>query len=237
MHRPGHCIALEPARALLDPGQRAAVRLFPGNACEQLCPVTAAGQADAQIGVFGDVMRIPAAQFLQRLAAEEQRGAAQGHHKAHARNPGQHGAKPGRVFDGETARQPVRARVVIVQNALQAGDFGAGIGEMAHHDMQLFGFGHVFGVIDPDHRSAAEVQRIVQRARLGLDRTVRDGHNPHPARQAGPGQGIPRGVIVFLDHQQDIQQLARIVQPPEPADQSAGDVALLEQRHHDRHDG
>ena len=103
--RPGHHVALDPARALPDPGQGAAVRLFPRDGVDQFGPVAVAGQADAQIGILGHVVRIPAAQRLQRGAAEEQRGAAQRDRQAQALQAGQDHAEPGGVFEREAARR------------------------------------------------------------------------------------------------------------------------------------
>ena len=65
--------ALEPARALLDPRDKAAVRLFVGDGVQHPGAIAAPGQAHAQIGVLGDVPGVPAADLLQQVAAKEQR--------------------------------------------------------------------------------------------------------------------------------------------------------------------
>ena len=107
VHPPGHRVALDPARALLDPGPGAAIGLFLGHRVDQLGAVAVAGEADAEVGVFGDVVRVPAAELFEGGAAEEQGGAAERHREAHLFEPGQDDAEPGGVFDGEGARQPV----------------------------------------------------------------------------------------------------------------------------------
>ncbi len=233
--RPGHHVALDPARALLDPGDHPAVRLFGGDGVDQFGPVAVAEEAHAQVGVLGDVVGIPAAQFLDHRAAEEQRGAAQRNGQAQALDAGQHQPEPGGIFDGEAARQPVGAGVVVIQHALQAGDFGAAAVEAVDDLADLAGFGGILGIIDADDRAAAMVERQVQGAGLGLDPALGHRHHPHPGRQCSRGQGGAGHGILGLDGQHHIKQFARVVQPRQPAHQAGRDVAFAVERHDDRH--
>ena len=61
---PSHHIALDPARALLDPRERAAVGFFKRRGVDQFGAVAVAEQAQAQIGVFGHILRVPAAEVF-----------------------------------------------------------------------------------------------------------------------------------------------------------------------------
>ncbi len=234
---PGHRVALEPARALLDPRQRAAVRLFMGGEVRDLDPHPHAREADAQVRVLGHVPGVPRARPLQRVAAEELRGAAQRHDQPHARHAGQHRAEQRRVFDREAARQPVGARVVEVERALDAGHVRGRRRHVAGDLVELPRLWPVLGIPDADDVAAAEAQRVGQRAGLRLDRPV--GHDDD-AQPAGQGDAVERGagdLVCLLDHQDDVAEFARIGEPRQPPDQLAGHVRLVEQRHHDRDQG
>ena len=191
-------------------------------------------KAQAQIGILGHVMRVPAAQLLDDRAAEKQRRPPQRHHKAQPRKARQDDTEPGGIVDGEAARQPVVPGVVEIELPLQAGDILGRGGKAAHDLDDLAGIGFILGIPDPDDRAAAEIEREVQCARLGPDRPVRHPDHPHPARQPVPGKGRMGGAIVVLDHQEDVEQFLGIVDPAQPFDQTRDDVALAKERHHDR---
>ncbi len=174
--------------------------------------VAMARQTDAQIGVFGHVVGIPAAQFFQRIAAEKQRGAAQRNGKAQPLQPRQEHAKPCVVFHRKTARQPVGARVVEIQQPLQTGHLRPAFMEPAHDLVNLVGVRGIFGVINPDDRATAEIQREIHRPRFGAHSAGGHFGHAHPMRQMGAAQGFAGGVIVGLDHQTDIQQFFGVVQ-------------------------
>ena len=196
-----------------------------------------AGDSQAQIGIFGDVMRIPTAQILQRMAAEKQRRAAQRHRQPQPFYARQEQPEPDGIFGGETACQPVVAGVVEIQHALQAHDLGVANGKPFNHFADLVGGGGIFGVIDPDDRPTTMIQRIVQGAGLGFHHPGRNRDHPHPCGQRGARQSVSRQHVVFFDHQQHIQQFSRVVQPPQPLNQTRGDIAFAVKRHHRRNEG
>ena len=234
---PGHRVALEPARALLDPRDRAAVGFLVGGEIRNLDAQAHARQAHAQVGVLGDVPGVPRARPFQRLAAEELRRAAKGHDQPHARHAGQDGAEKRGVFDREAARQPVGARVVEVESALHAGDVGGGRGQMARHLVKLLGLGPVLGVPDADDVAAAETERVGERPWLGPDGPVGHDDDAQPARQGHAGKCFTGDLVRFFDHQHDVAEFARVCQARQPPDQLARHVRLVKQRHHDRDQG
>ena len=128
--------------------------------------------------------------------------------------------------------------IVEVEHALQAGDRGRRAGESAATTRaDLVRVGRILGVIDADDAAPAEVERIVQRARLGLAarRRARRSTRIQGGRSAG-SSAARVSVIALLDHQQHVQQVARIVEPRQAAHQARGDVGLAVKRHDDRHD-
>ena len=237
VHRIGHRIALEPARALLDPGPDAAIRLFQRDGVDQFGPVSVPRQAHAQVGILGHVVRVPAPQLLEQRAAKEQRRPPQRHDQPQPVQPRQHQPEPHGVFDGETAAQPVGCGVVIVEHPLQAGHRRGQFAEPARDAEKLVGVGRILGVIDADDRPARKAQRIVQGARLGAQGRMRHRDHPHPAGQVRRGQRIAGQPVILFDDQQDIQPVARIVQRAQPRDQPGGDIGLVIHRHHDRDHG
>ena len=194
-----------------------------------------AGQPDAQIGVFGHVMGIPAAQPFNRRAAEKQGRPTQRDHQTHPLQPGQDQTEPPGIFDGKAARQPVSSGVVEIKRTLQAGHLWPAIVKAVHDTVKLRRFRRIFGVIDADDAAPAEIQREIQRARFGFQRSFRHHHHPHPARQVGACQCRLCHVIFLFDHQQHIQQFARIFQPPDAADQTFGNIMFTKHRDHHRH--
>ena len=235
MGQPGHHEALDPARALFHPRARVAVRFLIRRRLHHLGPPAASGDADAKITILGDVMGVPASQFLQRRAAEEQGRAAKGHHKAQPRDAGQQQPEPGGIFDGETARQPVLARVVIVEDALKADHIGAARVEMFHHPPDLVGLGRVLGVVDADKAAATMVERIVQRPRLGAHAARRHRDDAHPQGQLAAGKGGAGGGIVLLYRQDHVEKVRGIIERFQSLDQARCDVVLAIKRHDDRH--
>ena len=77
VHQPRLHVAFDPARALTNPITDLAIRsLFIGGRVDHPGAIAMLEHANAQVGVFGDVERIPRAQFTQPLGVEVIRGAA-----------------------------------------------------------------------------------------------------------------------------------------------------------------
>ena len=197
--------------------------------------IPVAGQPHTQIRVFGDVMSIPAADLFQHGALEKQGCAAQGDHHADPHQSRQDQAEPGGIFYGETARQPVGMRVVIVKNPLQADHIRRGLVKMLHNLADLIRVWRVLCIIDTNNRAPAEIKRIVQRPGFGLDCGIRHRDRSHGSRQVNCIQcGLGDGVIGF-DNKADVQQFRRVIQARQALHQMAGDFAFLVKRHKDRH--
>ena len=228
-------MALDPARALLDPGAQAAVGFFVRGGRQHFGAQPVARQPHAQVGILGHVVGIPGAHPLDRVAPQEQRGAPQRHRPAQALQGGHHHPEPAGVFGGEQPRHQVGARVVIVEAALQAGHVRAPFGKALHNLADLVGVGRILGIVDADDRAAGEIQRIVHRPRFGGDRPVGHGDHPHPGGQAAFGQCRAGFGILRLQHDHHIEQRPRIVEPPQPLQQPRRDAGFAVKRHQDRH--
>ena len=70
MHQPRLHVAFDPARALTNPITYLAVRFFICGRVDHPGAIAMLEHANAQVGVFGDVERIPRAQFTQPLGVE-----------------------------------------------------------------------------------------------------------------------------------------------------------------------
>ena len=213
------------------------VGLFAGDGGNEFGAVAVAGQAHPQIGVFGDVVGIPPAHILERLAAEEDGGAPQRDHQPQRLQPRQHQPEPGGVFDGEAAGNPVGGGVVEIEHPLQAGHLRPGVAETVYHLPDLVGLGLVLGVVDADDRAPAEVERVVHGPRLGLQRAAGHHDPAHVGGQAGPLQGVLGGAVLLLDDEADVEQLSRVVEALQPAHQAGSDFTFAKQRHQQRDGG
>ena len=172
-----------------------------------------ARQTDAQIGIFGHIMRIPSPQLFQGFPAKKQRGAAKRDRQTHMGKAGQHNPEPACIFDRKAARQPVRSRIIKIQYALQARNFWPPFMKVAHDTVQLVGFWRILGVINADNAAAAEIHRKVQCPWFGFERPARHHHDPHPAGQGGQCQRFAGQVIFGLDDKQNVEQFPWIIQP------------------------
>ena len=101
--RPGDRIAFEPAAALAHPRPATAIGFLKGHGGQELGMIAKTCEANANIGIFGDVMRVPTAELFQDMPAEKQRRSAERHGKLEPRQARQDDAKPSGIFDGETA--------------------------------------------------------------------------------------------------------------------------------------
>ena len=67
---PGLHPALEPAGALGQPVAQSLRRILPRWRVDHAAPVAVARQAHGEVGILGDVVRVPAPDLLQRRATE-----------------------------------------------------------------------------------------------------------------------------------------------------------------------
>ena len=205
-------IALDPARALLDPGRGLVARLLEGGGVDDADAVALLGQADAEIGVLGDVERIPGAKLAQHVDLEMVGGAAERDRNAEAFEAGQHLVEPQRIVEREHPRQPVVVGVEVVQPALQAGGVGGRAREGGDHLAELIGLGPVLGVVDHEIFAAGEAQRIVAGLRLGLGLRRRHADHLEHAFEAERARDLDGVVVVGLEHELDVELAERIVE-------------------------
>ena len=123
-------------------------------------------QPYTEVGILGDVMRIPSAKLLKNVAAKKQGGAPQRDNHSQPGNARQHNAPPRCVFNRETARNPVSTGVIIIEHPLNAGDIIRRLGKIFNNAVDLVDFGRILGIPYADDSPAAKIQGIVQRARL-----------------------------------------------------------------------
>ena len=159
---PGLEVALVPARTLLDPVDEIAVRLLERDRVEELGPEAGAMEADAQVGVLGDVPGIPSADRFEDLAAEVVRRPAKRDRRLRVHETGKQLGEPERVLGGEPAGQKVLLGVVIAQPRLEAGDVRV---RPARTPRRPGGAGA--SRVDPRHRRSSRTRRERRPARRG----------------------------------------------------------------------
>ena len=150
-------VAFHPARALPDPVAGMAGRFLEGGGIDDADAIALLRQADAEIGVLGDVEGIPAVQFAQHVDLEMVRGAAERNRHVEPLEPRQHLVEPQRVIEREHAGEPVLGGVVIVEPALEAGGVGRRPAERRHDLAQLIGLRPVLGVEDDEDIRRARI--------------------------------------------------------------------------------
>ena len=189
---------------------------------------------DAEVGVLGDVVGIPAAEAAQRLGAEVVRRAAQGDGKAQRVEAREHVVEPVRVFEREHAGEHVLVGVPIVECGLHAHEVLAAALEGDDGLLQLIGLGAVLGVIDHEEVAAGEEHADVARLRLRLRSALGDDEHRHRlGRVRGPRRLDGLGVV-RLQEEQDLELLGRVVELGQVADEIGDDVRFLVDGNEDR---
>ena len=175
-------------------------------------PIAEAGEPDAEIGVLGDVVGVPAADALERGAAEMVGGAAERQRHAQRGERRQQPVEQRRILDGEEPRDPARRRIVDDDRRLQAGEARVAGGEGGVGFAKLARMRPVLGVVDRHQLAAREGQREGERLRLGA-RHRRRGRRR--SRRAAPGTQLAAAAaglgIVRLDDELDVELVARPV--------------------------
>ena len=162
VHQPGLHVALEPARALLHPARQRRRRLLEGRRVQHRDAKARTRQPDAEIGVLGDVERIPGPGIAQHPGAEMIGGAAKRDRHAEPRQSGQQRAEPQAVVGLGLRGQPV-GLVVERQTRLQAGDIRRRGAELRGRLAQLARLGAVLRIEDDEEFAAREREREIER--------------------------------------------------------------------------
>ena len=211
LHRVAHVdevgldVALDPARALADPVLEVRVGLLERRRVDHRRAVAGLVQADAEIGVLGDVVRVPGAELAQPLGDEVVRRAAERDRRAVGVQARQQQLEPHRVLGREPAREQVLVGVVVVELRLDAGDVRVGLRERDDDLLELVGIGAVLGVEDDRDVAARQHQAVVARLRLGLRLRVGHDDEAEVRRQVHRLDREDRLVVVLLAQQQDVE--------------------------------
>ena len=126
VHEVGLHPPLEPAGALPDPLADCSRRLLPRGRCQDGRAPAPPRHAETEVGILGDVERIPASGGDEGVAAEMVRRAAERYGQAEPRQRGQDGVEQGGVFDGELARQRYYGANAIRNKSVPCLDSGDG---------------------------------------------------------------------------------------------------------------
>jgi hypothetical protein len=205
MHDPGLHPTLKPAPALLEPGEESCRGLLVGGGGDHGAHIAKARESHSEIGVFGQIVRIPAADRPQHGGAEVIRRPAERQRQAEARKAGKEHVKQTRIFGGEHAGEPVVLGIVDRELRLHAGKPFVMRQEALKRAPQLVGFRPVFGVEDCDERAARERQGNIERLGLGAGPDGRCDHELVGRAEPHRLQGSAGRVIVRLQDELDVE--------------------------------
>ena len=205
-------VALDPARALANPVVGVAARFLERGRVDDADAIALLADADAEIGVLGDVERVPGVQLAQHVGAEMVRRAAERDRHVEPFEPRQHLVEPQRIVEREHARQPVLADVVVVEPALQAGGVRRRTAEGRDHLAELVRLRPVLGVVDHQIFAAREAQREIAGLRLGLRLRRRHQDDFEHAFEAERARNRDGLVIAGFKHDLDVELAERIVE-------------------------
>lgn len=211
MHGESLGVALDPARTLVKPGGRPFRCLLARRRGDEPGAVSAGGEAEAEIGILGDVARVPEAHGFQRIAAEEIARSAERHGTAEARQQREKGIEVTGIFERELTCQPVGAAIVPAERCLQAGEAVLRILEHLDGSSDLARVGDVLGVIDAHDGSGRESHRVVEGARLGLGMARRYDNDLETGIEFEPACGGERIRIDGFGNQLDVELVRGIV--------------------------
>ena len=223
-------VTLLPARPLLDPVDRVAVRLFVGHGVEHADVEAEPLHADPEVRVLGHVERVPRPGGHERRAPEVVRRSTERQHAPRVDEAGEEAPEPGEVFEREELGERAPLGVVELEAGLETGHL-----RVAGHDdrgaAQLQRLGTVLRVVDGDDLAAAPEQSEVEGPGLGL-RLARGDHQ-YLQRQRGTDAAgrRDRGVVTLLEQQLHLELVAGVLDRLEGADQALDDLGLVEGRH------
>ena len=234
MHERRHQVTLDPPRALPDEVAVRPIRLLVRRRADDTDGLAEGGRPDAEVGVLGDVERVPAAELSEGLGAEVVRRAAERDRQVHRFETGQHVVEPERVLEREEPGERVLLGVEVVQCGLYADAVLVAPAERDDRGLQLLGVRPVLGVVDDEELAAGEVEPDVARLRLRLRVAGRDGDERDGLRRVGGRGGLAGLVVVGFEEEEDLELLLRVVEPAEVVHEQADDVGLVVHRHEDR---
>ena len=164
----------------------------------------AARQADAEVGILGDVVGVPATDGIEHGAREMVRRAAERHRQPQPLQRRQDAIEQRGVFDGELAREPGGVRVVDVELRLQAAEALAARAQPRQRAAELVGLGRVFGIVDDDILAARKLQGVLDGTRLRARVALGNDEHLHVRIEPGAGERGTRLAVNGLDDEHDL---------------------------------
>ena len=203
---------------------------------EGLDDIARAGEAQAEIGVLGDVIGVPESDFAQRLDAKMIGGAAEKNRQPHRAEALVEHVEQRRVIQREMRGEPIMRAIVDAKAGLQTGDARGQPREQRRRAPQLARLRHILRVEHRQQRAARERRRYIHRARLGSWRAV--GRDQYLVRRARPvpRQRPRRGAVVLFDDEDHVELRAGIIEPVDRPRQLKRHAGLAIQRHDQRID-
>ncbi len=140
--------ALHPARTLPHPVGKRDRRVLIGRGIDRFDQIAETREAQAEVGVLGDVPGVPAKDPAQQLGAEMIRRAPQRHGHAERAEARIDDVEQRRIAHGEEIGEPGFSAIVDGEPRLEAGHPWPGPGEGGRRRPQLLRLRPVLGVID-----------------------------------------------------------------------------------------
>ena len=155
-------------------------------------------QANAQVGVLGDVEGVPSTELDERLPAKVVRRPAERHRRVASDKSRQQLAEPHRVLPGEPPGQQVLVAVVVAELCLEADDAGHVMPESGHNAPELQRLRPILDVVDRDEFTARLREADVAGLGLGPGRPVRyANHVDVGLRSSADGRRRGLGIVFF----------------------------------------
>jgi hypothetical protein len=248
--------SLQPPASLVLGHQDPVGCLFIGDRAEHPYLVARHRQPEGQVGILGDVERVPGTAHgdtlavailefppaigrgdgLERLATEMIARAPERRDKTEPRHAREHPLEVGHVLGPVKRADPASARVPEDEPGLQASDARAvrwNRTKTGYRLEQLIWFRAVLGVEDRYDLAGGVSITVVAGLRLGARARVRRDEDLEVTGQVHRRRGGPGFVVVLFQQQQDLQLLGRVAQAGQRLRQLADDVGFAVERHQD----
>ena len=227
VHEPRLHVALVPTRPLANPVDTVHICFFERDRVEHSGAVPLARDAHPEIGVLGDVERIPRTELDEHVLAEVIRRPAQRNRRLADHQSRQQVAEPDAVVGGEPLRENVVGDVVEAQLALHADDgIVVEFTKRRHHSAQLERVWVILRVEDGDDIACGEMQPVVAGFRFGPRIARRCEHRGDDGRRVDRMGGLDRRCVVLLEQEQYLQLLLRVFERFHRLDQLPDDLRL-----------
>lgn len=213
---------------LQPPGRR-----LVGRTAHDAQPPSRAPQPKAEIGVLGDIVRVPPADGAQGLDAEVVAGSPEREGQAQPRQTGQRHLEQGSVLNGEL---PIEEGAVGAQGAAYPkwGLKSPQVTPFVVHELggglaQLQGIRIVLGVIDGQQLAPGLREGDIQGAGLRPGQAGRSDQDVQPGWEIEVVRRRQGFVVIDFEDQEPFQAIQGIVDLRQPLDELRQDFHLVEQ--------